>query len=87
MLYARRHRSIKTLAAVSVEKISRSNSSSRNVPLKDSTSPFSHGLPGSMNNVWTVEGLKPQAYECRRECRSVVRPDVRRDAVCHKQRR
>ena len=33
--------------------------------------PFSHGLPGSMNNVWTSRASSHR-HECRREFRSVV---------------
>ena len=35
------------------EKISPFRNSSRNFPFNDSTYPFSHGLPGSMNKVFT----------------------------------
>lgn len=45
--------SISTLASFTVWKISPFSSSSRSLPLKLSTDPFSHGLPGSMFSVFT----------------------------------
>ena len=67
VLYSCRHRSVRTFASNRVSKISRSRSSARSFPLKDSMNPFSHGLPGSMNSVymWPIDlpgfgfGLKP----------------------------
>ena len=48
-----RRRSISTGASVSVLKTSALSSSSRSLLLKNLTSPFSYGLPGSMNAVVT----------------------------------
>ena len=52
-LYARRQRSMRTWASVRVVQISGLRHSSRSVPVKDSPSPFSQGLPGSMPSVGT----------------------------------
>ena len=57
-----RARSTRTWASCSVEKSSPFSNSSRNFSLKDSTYPFSHGLPGSMNKGSTVS----RPYQARR---------------------
>src|SRR5206468_2551944 len=49
----RRHRSVSTFASSRVSNSSALSSSSRSFPLNDSTDPFSHGLPSSMNSVLT----------------------------------
>ena len=45
--------SIRICASSSVSNISRSSNSSLSFPLNDSMYPFSQGLPGSMNSVFT----------------------------------
>ncbi len=52
-LYSRRQRSMRIWASVRVVQISGLRHSSRSVPVKDSPSPFSQGLPGSMKRVVT----------------------------------
>ena len=56
-LYSLRHCSINIFASVNVMNISRLSNSSVSFPLNDSIYPFSHGLLGSMNNVFTLSWL------------------------------
>ena len=52
-MYSLLHCSINTFASVNVVNISRFSSSSLSFPLNDSIYPFSQGLPGSINSVFT----------------------------------